>query len=423
MKLHLSSLSPRSKPNPSASSSSPLPPVSDDKDDAATTLSFVMAAKASKARAIGHMSKALAALQTKTLYLITTDERYHALDVPGQYTSLSLALGMSFREYADLAVEGGFLRPASLLGRSGMSAPSSLRLEDCSDGPFCRPLAPSLVKKLGMGETSLVLGGALYHFVYRSFAAGPYVVPPLTCAPHMFVLSTFHRGGRASSTEPGMWEAPSNIPSMHSNARDENQVNDLARRVTGLSIGREGDEARSGYGATLLPAPRRHLVPQSRDPYDEVAEAWVQHGLALDFGLCDRGVRKGRDFPIPAQLAGVDATEPTRVSNGTIKMTGLKTPTPAMKLLAVHIAVSCCNYLHAGYTRQEVIAKAVVNIVCYDFGFVRPRGHTVFRKWVDGVGAALATNVVGALTDAGPPAGTASEAAPFDGDDEEENLV
>jgi hypothetical protein len=418
MKLHLSSLSPRAKQNPSASASSPLPPVSDDKDDAATTLSFVMAAKASKARAIGHMSKALAALKTKTLYLITTDERYHAVDVPGQYTSLSLALGMSFREYADLTVEGGFLRPASLLGRSGMSAPSSLRLEACSDDPFCRPLAPSLVKKLGMGETSCVLGGALYHFVYRSFAAGPYVVPPLTCAPHMFVLSTFHRGGRASSTEPGMWEAPSNIPSMHSNARDENQANELAHRVARLSIGREDDEARSGYGATLLPAPRRHLVPQSRDPYDEVAEAWVQHGLALDFGQDDRGVRKGRDFPIPAHLAGAEQPPAFR---GTIKMTGLKTPTPAMKLLVVHIAVTCCNYLHAGYTRQEVIAKAVVNIVCYDFGFVRPRGHTVFRKWVDGVGAALATNVVGALIDAGPPAGTASEAAQYD--DEEENLV
>jgi hypothetical protein len=413
MKLHLSNLSPRAKPNPSASASSPLPPpVSSTDDDTTTTLSFVMAAKASKARAVGRMSQALASLKTKTLYLITTDERYHSLDVPGQYTSLSLALGMSFREYADLTVEGGFLRPPSLLGKkmSGGYAPSSLLLEVGSDDQFCRPLPPSTAKKLGMSETWCVLGGVRYHFVHRSFSAWPYAVPHLSCAPHFLVNWTSRRG--RASVEPGTWDGEG-ARGLH----DENQVNDLERRVAGLAIQGEEGDARSGDGATsMLPAARRHLVPQSRSPNDEVAEAWVQHGLALDFGLDESGVRKCRDFPIPSrQLAG--GAEPAPASRGTIKTTALKSPTPTMKLLAVHIAVTCCNYLHAGYTRQDVIAKAVVNIVCYDFGFVRPRGHTVFRKWVEGLGAALATNVGDALArldgavDAGPTRGSATDIA------------
>jgi hypothetical protein len=216
--------------------------------------------------------------------------------------------------------------------------------------------------------------------------------------------------------EPGTWDGDA-----ERGLHDENQVNDLERRVAGLAIQDEEGDARFGYGATsMMPAARRHLVPQSRSPNDDVAEVWVQHGLALDFGLDESGVRKCRDFSIPSrQLAG--GAEPAPAA--TIKMTALKSPTPTMKLLAVHIAVTCCNYLHAGYTRQDVIAKAVVNIVCYDFGFVRPRGHTVFRKWVEGLGAALTTNVAGALArldgavNAGPTRGSATDIA-YDGEGE-----
>lgn len=120
--------------------------------------------------------------------------------------------------------------------------------------------------------------------------------------------------------------------------------------------------------------------PRTADPNDETALAWVKHGLELDFAVDEQGRRKPRELKIPTRTGFFTFTRSLLKGGGEvkeIKMTTSLQLTRDMKFKAATLALTFCNYLNASGAQQKKIAEAAMNIVCYDHGFVKPRGKSV----------------------------------------------